>query len=47
MDKLVNVLAMIIGLAMVTTVVSRPESARVVTAFGDAFRGSIRAALRD
>lgn len=44
-DKITNVMAAIVGVAMVTTIVARPTSANVIRAFGDAFSGSIRAAL--
>lgn len=47
MDRLANVAALIIGLATVTTIVSRSESASVIRALGDAFTGSLRAAMRD
>ena len=40
----VNVLGAIVTVALVTTVVSHPQSAQVVRAFGDAFAGSLRAA---
>lgn len=44
-DRLFNVLGAIVTVALVTTIVSRPQSARVIRAMGDAFAGSIRAAL--
>lgn len=44
-DKLFNVMGAIVTVALVTTIVSRPNSARVIKAMGDAFSGSIRAAL--
>lgn len=44
-DKLGNIMSAIVGVALVTTIVSRPTSAGVITAFGTAFSGSIRAAL--
>lgn len=44
-DGLSKVAAAIVGVALVTTVVSRPTSAGVIRAFGEAFAGSIRAAL--
>lgn len=43
--KLLDVMGSIVTVAMVTAVVSHPESARVITAMGEAFAGSIRAAL--
>lgn len=47
MDRIVNIATAIIGVAMVTTVVSRSESAVVIRAIGEAFSGSIKAATRD
>lgn len=44
-DKLFNVLGMIVMVAAITTVVMRPTSAGVIKALGDAFSGSIRAAM--
>jgi hypothetical protein len=44
-DRLFNVLGAIVTVALVTTIVSRPTSATVIRAMGDAFAGSIRAAL--
>jgi hypothetical protein len=44
-DRLFNVLSAIVTVALVTTIVSRPTSAQVIRSMGDAFAGSIRAAL--
>jgi hypothetical protein len=44
-DKIANVLGAIITVALVTTIVSHPESSAVIRAFGDAFSGSLRAAM--
>ncbi len=44
-DKIVNVLSAIVTVALVTTIVSRPTSASVIRAAGEAFSGSIRAAM--
>lgn len=44
-DDVFDVLGGIVLVAMATTIVSRPNTAKVVTAFGNAFSGSIRAAL--
>lgn len=44
-DRVANIAASIVTVALVTTVVSRPNSARVIRAMGDAFAGSIRAAI--
>jgi hypothetical protein len=43
-NGIVSVLGAIVTVALVTTVVSHKESARVVKALGDAFAGSLRAA---
>jgi len=44
MDKFGDIALAIVGVAMVTTIVAHRNSARVVTAAGRAFTGSIRAA---
>lgn len=44
-DRLFNVLGAIVTVALVTTIVSRPQSAQVIRAFGEAFAGSINAAM--
>lgn len=44
-DKAFNILGSIITVALVTTIVSRSTSATVIKSMGDAFSGSIRAAL--
>jgi hypothetical protein len=44
-DRLFNVIGSIVTGALVTTVVSRPQSAQVIRAMGSAFAGSIRAAM--
>lgn len=44
-DKAFNILGAIVTVALVTTIVSRPTSASVIRAMGEAFSGSIRAAL--
>lgn len=44
-DKALSIGASIVTLAMVTVVVSHPTSAKVITAVGSAFAGSIRAAM--
>lgn len=44
-DKVFNVASSIVVVAMITAVVSRPASAAIAKAMGDAFAGSIRAAL--
>lgn len=44
-DKVFSIFGAIVTVALVTTIVSRPTSAQVIRAMGDAFAGSIRAAL--
>lgn len=44
-DDIFDVLGGIVVVALATTIVSRPTTARVVSAFGQAFSGSISAAL--
>lgn len=39
------ILGAIVTLAIITTVVMRPNSATVIGAFGNAFTGSLRAAM--
>lgn len=43
-NGIVNVLGAIVTVALVTTVVSHPQSASIIRSFGDAFAGSLRAA---
>ena len=43
MHQIVDVLGAIVTVALVTTLVSHPGTAGVVTSFGNAFQGSIRA----
>jgi hypothetical protein len=42
-DKIVDVLGMIVGVALVTTIVAHPQTANVVKSFGGAFSSSILA----
>ncbi len=44
-DRLFNVIGSLVTVALVTTIVSRPQSAQVIRAMGSAFAGSIRAAM--
>lgn len=44
-DRVFNVVGAIVTVALVTTIVSRPNSASVIRSMGDAFATSIRAAL--
>lgn len=43
MDKIVDVMGMIVGVALVTTLVAHPNTANVVKSFGSAFSSSILA----
>lgn len=43
-DKFFNIAGALVTVALVTTIVSRPNSAKVITAMGSAFAGSIKAA---
>lgn len=43
-DKVFNVMGALVTVALVTTIVSRPNSAKVISAMGSAFAGSIKAA---
>jgi hypothetical protein len=45
LDKLFGVATAIVGVALVTTIVMRPNSANVIRAIGDSFSGSLRAAI--
>ncbi len=44
-DRVFNVLSAITTIALVTAIVSRPASADIIKSMGDAFAGSIKAAL--
>lgn len=44
-DKVIAVIMGIIGVALVTTIAMRPNSAAVIKAAGSAFSGSLRAAM--
>jgi fucose permease len=44
-DKLFNVLGAIVGVALVTTLVSHTQTKNVIGALGSAFSGSIKAAV--
>lgn len=44
MNKFADIALAIVAVAMITTIVSHRNSARVITAAGNAFSGSIRAA---
>lgn len=44
-DKIVNVFSLIVVVAGVTTIVSHPESAKVIRAVGDMFVGGLHAAM--
>ena len=44
-DKIANIMASIVTVALVTTIVARPNSAKVIDSMGKAFAGSLSAAL--
>jgi hypothetical protein len=44
MDKIFDIMGLIVGVALVTTVVAHPQSANVIKAFGSSFSSSILAA---
>lgn len=44
-DRLFNVVGALITVALVTTIVSRPNSANVIRSLGSAFTGAVRAAM--
>lgn len=44
-DKIFSVIGAIVGVALVTTIVAHKNTAKVVTASGKAFAGSLRAAM--
>lgn len=44
-DDMVRLLLAIVGVALVTTIVMRTNSVGVIRAGGDAFSGSLRAAM--
>lgn len=45
LDKVADIAGGIIVVALVTTVVSHKQSAKVITAIGNTFSGSLRAAM--
>lgn len=44
-DKALNIVGAIVGVALVTTLVAHRNTARTVGAVGNAFSGSLRAAM--
>ena len=44
MDRFFNVLAAIVGVALVATVVTSRQTSGIIRSFGNAFSGSLRAA---
>lgn len=44
-NTIINVMGAIVTVALVTTLVSHTQTAAVIGAFGDAFSGSIKAAI--
>jgi uncharacterized membrane protein len=45
LDRIFNILGLIVVLGIVTTLVAHKNTANVVSAFGSAFSGSLRAAM--
>lgn len=45
-DRIFNIMGSIVTVALVAVVVSNPQSAKIITAFGKAFSGAINAAQR-
>lgn len=45
MERIANVAAAIVGVAMATVIVTSPQTASVVKSVGGAFAGSLRAAM--
>lgn len=45
MDNIFNVMAAIVTVALVTTIVSSPQTAGIIRAFGNAFSDSLTAAM--
>lgn len=45
LGRVFDIAAMIVILAIITTIVSHAESRRVITAIGDAFSGSLKVAM--
>lgn len=43
-DKFFNIVGAIVTVALVTTIVARPNSAKIITAMGSAFSSAIKAA---
>ena len=44
-DKALSIGASIVTLAMITVIVSHPQSAQVIRAVGDSFSGAVRTAM--
>lgn len=44
-DKAFSILGAIVGVAAITTIVAHPQSAAVIRAMGDAFKGGLKAAM--
>lgn len=45
LDQIFNIAALVVGVAMVTTIVTGRNTASVITSAGNAFSGSLRAAM--
>lgn len=44
-DKLASIGSAIVAVALVTTIVAHPQSAKVISAVGASFSGALRAAM--
>lgn len=45
MDRIANIAGAIVTVALVTTIVSSPNTASIINAAGRAFQGSLRSAM--
>lgn len=45
LDRIFDVLTLVVVVAIIVAIVTNPDSAQVINAFGDSFANSIRAAL--
>ena len=45
LDRVFNIAGLIVGVGMATVVLSSPNTSRVITSLGNAFSGSLRAAM--
>lgn len=45
MGRLFDIMAAIVGVALALVIVSHPETAKIITAGGNAFTGALKAAI--